>query len=240
MIGTIIKPAIKKTDYVKRNIFELWRKLHDWPTQIPTRWLLSHQTNTWGWRDYQPRNIQSYWSSWYDNCFLWASIPCTGGSPWQNTNSKKLGGPERIKEHKRLFNKVRASFKIVATECHKHWGRIAIEWPKGCEYGRTKHVEQYIQGLKLNEVHINGCAFGLIDNKGILILKHWTIATDDPYLHAKFQDNCVLEKIFILLTPQQRENIPNWQKTTLTQWSGWFTKGLKAVFFTETKVTWGS
>ena len=35
-----------------------------------------------------------------DNCFLRASIPCTGGSPWQNINSKKLGGLERIRNTK--------------------------------------------------------------------------------------------------------------------------------------------
>ena len=44
------------------------------------------------------------------------------------------GGPERIKEHNILFNKIWASFRIVAKECHKHGGRIAMEWPKGCEY----------------------------------------------------------------------------------------------------------
>ena len=123
-----------------------------------------------------------------DNCLLRASIPCTGGSPRQNFNSKKPGGPERIKEHKRSFSKIRASFKIVAKGCHKHGGRIAIEWPKGCEYWRTKHVEQYIRFLMLSKVHINGCALGLLDNGGIPILKPWAIATDDPYLHAKFQD----------------------------------------------------
>lgn len=86
----------------------------------------------------------------------------TGGSPWQNINSKTLGGPERIKEHRRLFNKIRASFKTVAKECHKHGGRIAIEWPKACVYWRTKHVKQYIQDFNLDEVHINRCALGSI------------------------------------------------------------------------------
>ena len=109
-----------------------------------------------------------------DNCILWASIPCTGGPPWQNINAKQPSGPEifeKIKEHERLFNKIWTSFRIVAKECRKHGGRIAIEWPKGCEYWRTKHVKQYIHDLKLNKVHINGCALGLTDNEGIPILK---------------------------------------------------------------------
>ena len=83
----------------------------------------------------------------------------------------------------------------MANECHKHGGRIAIEWLKGYEYWRTKHVKQYIQDLKLNKVHINGCALGLVDNEGFPMLKPWTIATDDPYLHAKFQDKLCPGKV---------------------------------------------
>ena len=48
-IGTIIKPAIKKTEYVKRNIVEFCcgenSKIGE---QMPTRWLFSHQTYTRG------------------------------------------------------------------------------------------------------------------------------------------------------------------------------------------------
>ena len=76
-----------------------------------------------------------------------------------------------------MFNKIWTSFKILANECRKHGGRIAIEWPNGCEYWRAKHVEQFIHGLKLNKVHINGCAFGLTGDEVIPILKPWTIAT---------------------------------------------------------------
>ena len=42
---------------------------------------------------------------------------------------------------------------------------MAIEWPKGCEYWRSKHVEQYTHDLKLNKVYINGCALGLTDDE---------------------------------------------------------------------------
>ena len=75
-----------------------------------------------------------------ESCLLWASNPCTGGSPWQNTYVKKPGGLEHIKKHKRSFNKIWTSFTFVANECRKHGGRIAIERPKGCEYWRAKHV----------------------------------------------------------------------------------------------------
>ena len=82
----------------------------------------------------------------------------------------------------------------MANECRKHGGRIAIEWPKGCEYWRTKHVKQYIYDLKVNKVHINGCALGLTGDEGAPILKPWTIATDGPYVQAKFQDKPCLGK----------------------------------------------
>ena len=35
-----------------------------------------------------------------ENCLLWASIQCTGGSPWQSINAKKPGGPEKIRTQK--------------------------------------------------------------------------------------------------------------------------------------------
>ena len=75
------------------------------------------------------------------------------------------------------------------------WGRIAIEWPKDCEYWRTKHVKQLIHDVKLNRVHINGCAPGMTDDEGVPILKHWTIATDDPYVPSKFQNKLCPGKV---------------------------------------------
>ena len=78
--------------------------------------------------------------------------------------------------------------QILANECRKHRGRIAIEWPKGCEYWRAKRVKQYTHDPKLNKVHINGCALGLTDDERVPILKPWTIATDDPYVQGKLQD----------------------------------------------------
>ena len=84
----------------------------------------------------------------------------------------------------------------MAKECRKHGGRsIALEWPKDCEYWRTKHVKQYTHDLELNKVHINGCALGLTDDGGAPILKPWTIANDDPYVQAKFRDKSCPGKV---------------------------------------------
>ena len=196
-IGTITKPTIKKTDYVKRNIVEfccgenskVGQSKYQRDGCTVTRFTLEDDVTT---NQGSYKAIEAVRS---ENGLLWASISCTGGSPWQNINAKKPGGPDKIKEHKRLFNEIWTSFKIVANECRKHGGRIAIEWPKGCEYWLTKHVKQYIHDLKLNKIHINGCALGLAADEGVPILKPCTIATDGSYVQAKFQDKLCPGKV---------------------------------------------
>ena len=194
---SIIKLAIKKTDYVKRNIVEfccggsskIGQSKYQRDGCIATTFTLGDDVTT------NQGLYQAIEAVRSEHCLLWASIPCTGGSPWQSINVKKPGGPEHIETKKGLFNKIRTSFKIVANECRKHGGRIAISWPKGYEYWRAKHVEQHFEDLKLNEVHINGCALGSTDDEGVPILKPWTIATDGPYVQATFQDKSCPGKV---------------------------------------------
>ena len=190
-VGTIIRSAIKKADCAKRNIVEfccgenpkIGQSKYQRDGCIFTRFTLEDDVITNQGLYKATEAIRS------DNCLLWASITCTGGSPWQNTNMKKPGGPEQIK------NNMWTSFKIVANECRKHGGRIALELPEGCEHWRAKRVKQYIHDLKLNKVHINGCALGVTDDEGAPILKLWAIATDGPYVLAKFQDKSCLGKV---------------------------------------------
>ena len=101
-IGTIIQPAIKKTDYVKRNIVELCRggnsKIGQSKYQrdgcTVTRLTLEDDVIT---NQGLYKAIEAVRS---ENCLLWASIPCTGGSPWQNINVKKPGGPDKKETQK--------------------------------------------------------------------------------------------------------------------------------------------
>ena len=183
-IGIIIKPTTKKTGYVKRNIVEfccgqdskISQSRYQRDGCTVTRLTLEDDVST---SQGLYRAIEAVRS---ENCLLWTSVPCTGGSPWQDSNVKKPGGLENIRKHKRLFNKIWTSFRIVANESRKDGGRLAIEWPKGCEYWRTKHVKQYGHDLRLNKVHVKACALGLTDDEGAPISKPWTIATDDPYV----------------------------------------------------------
>ena len=123
MIGTASKPAIKKTHYVKRNIVEFCCGEHSKIGQSKyqrdccsvTRLTLDDGVTT------NQGLHKAFEAVRYDKCFLWTSIPCTGGSRWQNINSKKLGGPEWIKEYKRLFTKIRASFKNCDKGMSQTW-----------------------------------------------------------------------------------------------------------------------
>ena len=101
-IGTVIKPAIKKTDYVKRNIVEfccgenskIGQSKYQRDGCTATRLTLEDDVTT---NQGLYKAIEAIRT---ENCLLWASIPRTGGSPWRNKNAKEPGGPEKIKEQK--------------------------------------------------------------------------------------------------------------------------------------------
>eukprot|EP00972_Heterocapsa_arctica_P092049 13576413-Heterocapsa_arctica.AAC.1 len=116
------------------------------------------------------------------NCLLWAAMPCTGASPWQNINRVKDGGEEKLQETPKVFHDIWSSFLNVAKVCHAHGGKIAIGWLTGCEYWEWQTTTNFIHKYQLNTVHITGCAVGLKTEEGIPILKPWQIATNDPYL----------------------------------------------------------
>ena len=75
---------------------------------------------------------------------LWASLPCTGGSPWFNINVRKPGGWKRLKDHRALFKKLWAKFVIVCEECLASGGDTCIEWPTGCAYWKFKFVQDFL------------------------------------------------------------------------------------------------
>ena len=118
-----------------------------------------------------------------DNVLLWASMPCTGGSPWQQINRHKPGGEERLQQHIRDFKAIWKSFVPIALECNKHGGKVAIEWPTGCSYWKLPEVKGFMSYLCLKQAQCHGCALGLTDKDGKPIKKPWTIATNDANLH---------------------------------------------------------
>ena len=96
-----------------------------------------------------------------NRALLWASIPCTGGSPTWTVNVKKPGGPEKLAAHRKTFDKIWQSFEIVARECVNNGGKVAIEWPSHCTYWKLQKVQNLVKELQLQRFRVTGCAMGL-------------------------------------------------------------------------------
>ena len=71
---------------------------------------------------------------------LWASMPCTGGSPWQNYNATHPGGAERVADHIRIFKRIWKTFVVCARAVREKGGQIANELPRSCSYWKRSEV----------------------------------------------------------------------------------------------------
>jgi hypothetical protein len=94
-------------------------------------------------------------------CLLWASMPCTGGCPWQRINIHIPGVAVKIRKHIALFKKIWSSFVFVASRALECGGHIAIEWPASCAYWGWDDVREFIDRHGLSVVRFDGCAFGV-------------------------------------------------------------------------------
>ena len=111
---------------------------------------------------------------------LWASIPCTSGSPWQRVNRLK-GGAQFIKRHalqvkesKRLFAEFATNAELVLARN----GTVTFEWPKGCESWQRADVKQFFDNHpEFMPVEFDGCAVGVQSTKGRPIKKRWRLMT---------------------------------------------------------------
>ena len=67
---------------------------------------------------------------------LWVSLPCTGGSPWQNINKKKPGGFMKWKRNVRRFRQLWRSMENIFDYVINMRLKIIIclEWPRNCAY----------------------------------------------------------------------------------------------------------
>ena len=69
------------------------------------------------------------------NVVIFASLPCTGGSPWQIPNKKHPACRRLIAKHHKLFNKLFEQLLRLYRD-HNCYGKIPIlfEWPRVCKY----------------------------------------------------------------------------------------------------------
>ena len=73
----------------------------------------------------------------HERCFrgyihLWASLPCTAGSPWQHLNKKYPSALKKIEENMDIFIKLIENFEKVAKKVVEQGGGVSFEWPTGC------------------------------------------------------------------------------------------------------------
>ena len=122
---------------------------------------------------------------------LWGSIPCTGGSPWQNLNGRTVLGRKRVKRYKAVFRKLLRNFARLAEVNASLGGEAALEWPRACAYWRERKVLELIAQLGLEDVFVDGCALGTVAqygaDAGLPILKPWRIATSCQELRDDFR-----------------------------------------------------
>jgi hypothetical protein len=118
--------------------------------------------------------------------FLWGSLPCTAGSPWQHLNKELPGGKARIRAHRRIFRKLLANFRNCALLNKSLGGCHGFEWPRHCSLWGEREILQMRAELGLMDVVFDGCALGVVSHhgrdKGVPILKPWRVATDMPEL----------------------------------------------------------
>jgi len=112
---------------------------------------------------------------------LWASIPCTGGSPWQNLNAKRGASTRKLIARRiRDFRLIWASFVQVAAEVVAQGGVFCVEWPKDRNYWRRPEVVRVLTKYHCSSSVFHGCQYGLVSQfgstKGMPILKPWRIA----------------------------------------------------------------
>ena len=122
---------------------------------------------------------------------LWASLPCTAGSPWQHLNNKYPSALKKIEKNMDIFVKLIENFEKVAKEVVEQGGDVSFEWPTGCALWKHELTQNLVDGLSMNKVNMHGCAAGLTSAKdNTPIKKPWTVASTSPAIIdtlSKFQ-----------------------------------------------------
>ena len=176
---------------------------------------------------------------WRHKCLIWSSIPCTGGSPYQDINLRRYPGmKEKLKTHGRLFESLWEQFEIVAHACASKGGGVAIEWLSKCKYWQCPKVKHLCRFLNLEKAECHGCQFGLTSKvNGLPIVKPWTIATNAPGVYEVIHNKkCpdvgipIATRKFIKNTAPVKLKTPKSLKSTLTYlWKRWHEHGMKVV-----------
>ena len=130
----------------------------------------------------------------HTTCLVHASLPCTGGSPWQHVN-RKLFGVEKSNEQRKLFTQLSRSlrkFMNMLRSAHKGIVYLSVELPSNCAYWKWPVAQDFCAYFELKMHEFDGCAVGVVNKHGQSLRKRWCIATDMSELCCldKFQCEC--------------------------------------------------
>ena len=123
----------------------------------------------------------------HPGCFLWASLPCTGGCGYWEINKKYETAWAKRELHIELYIKLRDNWVALAEVVMQVGGELGWEWPTGCSLWGDKVLVAAELRWQMLRVNFNGCMVGLVSIRkkyvGQPIAKPWTISTTSPELY---------------------------------------------------------
>ena len=92
------------------------------------------------------------------NIALWASLPCTAGTPWFRLSQKFASARAKNAVHLATFHKLMDNCMILAERVMNlnrdlHWER-----PTHCELWKDPEIQNMIQYFSMHAVNLHGCA----------------------------------------------------------------------------------
>ena len=103
---------------------------------------------------------------------VYASLPCTGGSPWNRMNPEN---PSQI-QHRDVFKKLLKQLMSYLRLIGRFKPQVAFELPRNCDFWKWDLVQRLVSRYNMNLYHFDGCMFGITDRRGTPLRKAWTIA----------------------------------------------------------------
>ena len=113
---------------------------------------------------------------------VWASTPCTGGSPWQHLQvardesyySRHLKGLSTV--HRKLW---KSFLFLVNASKQPTW---VIEWPQRCAYWGWASTKSFLRTNSHSEGLVFGCSCGLLGKDGLPVRKVWRLCSSSSLL----------------------------------------------------------
>ena len=116
---------------------------------------------------------------------VWSSTLCTGGCLYQNLHRNKPGHDAYLRKVWGVQRKLWKNFGVLVGNIEDEGGTytqpfFAVEWPKTCQYWSWKATLKFFREWKKTIIttHVDGCAVGMVDQRGTLVYKRWRVDTD--------------------------------------------------------------